>query len=120
MNMNINFPFQFNERGRTAGVGPDKHIRDMIEQVLFTAPGERVNRPTFGCGLRQLVFQPNSRELATATQFLVQGALQQWLGDLIQVDEVRLESNDSSLLVTIVYTNRRTGESQQEQFQRGI
>ncbi|MGD2087582.1 MAG: GPW/gp25 family protein [Candidatus Aminicenantes bacterium] len=119
MKTDINFPFGFNERGRTAETGTDKHIRDMIEQVLFTAPGERVNRPTFGCGLRQLVFQPNSEELATATQFLVQGALQQWLGDLIQVDEVRVESNDSSLEVTIVYTVLRTGESRKAQFQRG-
>lgn len=120
MNMNINFPFQFSERGRTADADTDKHLRDLIEQVLFTAPGERVNRPTFGCGLRQLVFQPNSQELATATQFLVQGALQQWLGDLIQVDEVKVESRDSSLEVTIVYTVLRTGESQKAQFQRGI
>ncbi len=119
MKTDINFPYRFNERGRTAEAGADKHIRDMIEQVLFTAPGERVNRPTFGCGLRQLVFQPNSQELATATQFLVQGALQQWLGDLIQVNEVLVESNDSSLVVTVVYTVLRTGESQKAQFQRG-
>ena len=66
----------------------DDHIRDLIEQVLFTAPGERVNRPNFGSGLLQLVFAPNSDELAAATQFLVQGALQQWLGDLIQVEGV--------------------------------
>jgi phage baseplate assembly protein W len=119
MNMNINFPFQFNQRGRTADADTDKHLRDMIQQVLFTAPGERVNRPTFGCGLRQLVFQPNSEELASATQFLVQGALQQWLGDLIQVDEVQVECNDSSLTVTIVFTIIRTRESQKVQFQRG-
>jgi phage baseplate assembly protein W len=119
MNMNINFPFRFNERGRTADTSTDKHIRNMIEQVLFTAPGERVNRPTFGCGLRQLVFQPNSEELATATQFLVQGALQQWLGNLIKVDEVRVESKDSSLMVTIVYTVLLTGEQQTANFTRG-
>ncbi len=118
MTMNINFPFRFSERGRTAHAANDKHIRDMIEQVLFTAPGERVNRPSFGCGLMQMVFQPNSAELAGATQFLVQGSLQQWLGDLIQVDEVRVESQDASLLVTVVYTVRRTQEQQQAQFKR--
>jgi phage baseplate assembly protein W len=118
--MNIDFPFHFDERGRTAGTDDDDHIRDMIEQVLFTSPGERVNRPTFGSGLMQLVFQPNSEELATSTQFLVQGALQQWLGDLIQVDQVQVESEDSSLRVTIVYTVRRTQQQQVAQFQRGV
>lgn len=117
--LNINFPFQFDTRGRTAAAGDEKHIRDLIEQVLFTSPGERVNRPTFGCGLMQLVFQPNSDELAATTQFLVQGALQQWLGDLIQADEVRVESEDSSLHVTIVYTIRRTGERKVAEFTRG-
>jgi len=117
--MNIDFPFQFDNRGRTAATDEDDHIRDMIEQVLFTSPGERVNRPTFGSGLMQLVFQPNSEELATSTQFLVQGALQQWLGDLIQVDQVQVESEDSSLRVTIVYTVRRTQQQQVAQFQKG-
>ena len=118
--MNIDFPFHFDERGRTAATDDDDHIRDMIEQVLFTSPGERINRPTFGSGLMQLVFQPNSEELATSTQFLVQGALQQWLGDLIQVDQVQVESEDSSLRVTIVYTVRRTQQQQVAQFQRGV
>jgi phage baseplate assembly protein W len=117
--MNIDFPFHFDQRGRTAATDDDDHIRDMIEQVLFTSLGERVNRPTFGSGLMQLVFQPNSEELATSTQFLVQGALQQWLGDLIQVDQVQVESEDSSLRVTIVYTVRRTQQQQVAQFQKG-
>ena len=86
---NIDFPFHFDTRGRTAQTDDDDHIRDLIDQVLFTAPGERVNRPTFGSGLMQLVFAPNSDELAATTQFLVQGALQQWLGDLIVVEAVR-------------------------------
>jgi phage baseplate assembly protein W len=118
--MNIDFPFHFDNRGRTALTDDDDHIRDMIEQVLFTSPGERVNRPTFGSGLMQLVFQPNSNELATTTQFLVQGALQQWLGDLIEVNDVDVESDDSTLLVTIKYTVRRTQQQQVAQFQRGV
>lgn len=118
--MNVNFPFRFNAQGSTAHAGSDKHIRDMIEQVLFTSPGERVNRPTFGCGLMQLVFQPNSSQLASATQFLVQGALQQWLGDLIQVDEVRVDSEHEQLRVTVVYTSLRTQEKQTAQFNRGV
>ena len=84
----LDYPFHFDTRGRTAETGDDAHIRDLIEQVLFTAPGERVNRPTFGSGLMQLVFAPNSDTLAATTQFLVQGALQQWLGDLIIVEAV--------------------------------
>ena len=118
--MNIDFPYHIDNRGRIAQIDDDGHLRDMIEQVLFTSPGERVNRPTCGCGLMQLVFQPNSSELATATQFLVQGALQQWLGDLIEVDDVQVQDQDSSLHVTISYTVRRSQERQVAQFRRRV
>ncbi len=118
--MNIDYPFHFDTRGRTAATGDDDHIRDMIEEVLFTSPGERVNRPDFGSGLMQLVFAPNSDELATATQFLVQGALQQWLGNLIQVEGVEVESQDSTLRVTITYLVRRNQQRQTAQFSREI
>jgi hypothetical protein len=118
--MQIDYPFHFDNHGRTAQTTDDDHIRDLIEQVLFTAPGERVNRPTFGTGLMQLVFAPNSDELATATQFLVQGALQQWLGDLIQIQAVQVESEESTLTVTVQYLVRRTQQSQVAQFSRGI
>ncbi len=118
-NLNINFPLKFDNRGRTAESGDEKHIRDMIEQVLFTSPGERVNRPTFGSGLMQLVFQPNSDELAATTQYLIQSALQQWLGDLIQVDEVKVENIDELLRVIVVYTIRRTGERKTALFNQG-
>lgn len=117
--MNVDYPFRFDGQGRTAGTGDEDHIRDLIEQVLFTAPGERVNRPDFGSGLQRLVFAPNSPELATATQFLVQGALQQWLGDLIEVNDVQVESDDSKLLVSVQYTVRRTQQTQTAQFTRG-
>ncbi|MCD4790097.1 MAG: GPW/gp25 family protein [Bacteroidales bacterium] len=118
--MNVKYPLQIDNRGRTAETDDENHIRDMIEQVLFTAPGERVNRPDFGSGLMQLVFQPNSSELVTTTQFLVQGALQQWLGDLIEVNEVEVESYDSTLQVTIKYTIRRTRQSLVAQFIRKV
>jgi phage baseplate assembly protein W len=117
--MNVDFPYRYDGTGGTASAGDDEHIRDLIEQVLFTSPGERVNRPDFGSGLQRLVFAPNSDELATATQFLVQGALQQWLGDLIQVDEVQVESEDAELRVTVQYTVRRTQEQQTAQFTSG-
>src|SRR5947199_7147952 len=108
--MNLDFPLHFDGRGRTAETDYESHIRDLIEQVLFTAPGERVNRPAFGSGLMQLVFAPNSDELAATTQFLVQGSLQQWLGDLIQVDAVQVANEDSRLFVSVQYTVRRSQE----------
>jgi phage baseplate assembly protein W len=118
--LDFNFPFAVDGRGRTARSVGDEHIRDLIEQVLFTSPGERVNRPTFGTGLMQLVFAPNSDELATAVQFLVQGALQQWLGDLIQVDSADVRVRDAAIDVTVVYQVRRTGEQQTTTFTRAL
>ena len=112
-------PFRFDSRGRTASADEDAHLRQLIEQVLFTAPGERVNRPTFGSGLMQLVFAPNSAELAAALQFLVKGALQQWLGDRVVVEEVRVASEDASLKVTVQYLSRRSQERQVVEFERG-
>ncbi len=117
--MNLDFPFTFGTSGRTSETTDDDHIRDLIQQVLFTTPGERVNRPDFGSGLSRLVFAPNSDELAAATQFLVQASLQQWLGDLIEVTEVQVESSDASLLVEVHYTVRRTQQQQVAQFSRG-
>lgn len=117
--MNITFPYQFDGRGRTAEATLNDHIRDMIEQVLFTAPGERVNRPDFGCGLLRLVFEPTSVEVATATQFLVQGALQQTLGDVIQINNVTVTSVDSQLTVVIEYMIRNSQQQQVATFVRG-
>lgn len=116
--MQIDYPFHFDERGRTASVDEEGHIRDLIEQVLFTAPGERVNRPTFGSGLLQLVFAPNSDALAATTQMTVQGALQQWLGDLIAVESVEVNSHDSTLEVQVQYVILRSQERRLEQFRR--
>ena len=112
----IDYPFHFDLQGRTARTDPDDHLRDLIEQVLFTAQGERVNRPTFGTGLRQLVFAPASDELASATRYLVQGALQQWLGDRITVEDVQTEVGEGSLTVTVRYAVRSTGERRADQF----
>src|SRR3989440_12988938 len=99
--MQIDYPFQFDGRGRTAETTDEDHMRDMIEQVLFTAPGERVNRPTFGSGVMQLVFAPNSDALAAATQIQVQSALQQWLRDLIEAGEVQVTKDDAALNVLV-------------------
>lgn len=118
--MQINHPFHISGRGRTAGADQDAHIRQMIEQLLFTSPGERVNRPDFGTGLRQLVFAPNSGELATATEFMIQGALQQWLGELIQVEAVTVKSSESTLDITVQYIVRRDQQRQVAQFSQEI
>jgi uncharacterized protein len=116
--LELAFPFHVDGRGRAAEATEDERIRQLIEQLLFTTPGERVNRPTFGSGLMQLVFAPNSDELATAIQFQVQGALQQWLGELIQVDTLEVESEDAVLRVTVRYVVRRTQQRQVAQFER--
>jgi phage baseplate assembly protein W len=116
---NIAFPYQIGGGGRTALATDDDHVRQMIEQLLFTAPGERVNRPPFGTALQQLVFAPNSPEVASATQFLVQGALQQYLGDLIVIEQVGVESQDATLTVTITYTIRRTQQRESATFVSG-
>ncbi|HMO60029.1 MAG TPA: GPW/gp25 family protein [Roseiflexaceae bacterium] len=116
--MQIRFPLQIDSRGRTATSDEDAHVRAMIEQVLFTSPGERVNRPTFGCGLDRLVFGGNSDELATATQFLVQSALQQWLGDVIHVEAVTVAADDAQLRVAVQYLVRRSQQRRVAQFVR--
>jgi uncharacterized protein len=114
----VDFPYGVDARGRTATTDDDDHVRDLIEQVLFTAPGERVNRPTFGSGLQQLVFAPNSAELAAATQLQVHGALQQWLGDAIEVESVDVEIDDAALRVTVGYVVRRTQQRRLAEFAR--
>jgi len=116
--MNLDFPFRFNSLGRTATTGHEDHVRDMIEQLLFTHPGERVNRPEFGSGLLQLVFSPNSPELAAALEFTVQASLQRWLGDVIEVETLEVTSADSTLRVDLRYVLRDSGESRVETFER--
>ena len=115
--MNLAFPFHFDSRGRSARCDDPRHVRDLIEQLRFTAPGERVMRPTFGTGVAQLLFAPNSPELAGATQMLVQSALQQWLGDRLTVQAVRVEAVDAALRVLVSY-RLRDGELVTESFER--
>ena len=116
--MNIDFPLHFDGRGRTASTDDDDHIRDMIEQLLFTNPGERVNRPDFGSGLLQMVFAPNSPELAAALQFTIQAALQNYLGDLIDLKALNVSAQESTLTVVVNYVVRRTQESRTDTFER--
>jgi phage baseplate assembly protein W len=114
--MNIDYPSHFDNRGRTALTGGDEHIRDMIEQFLFTNPGERVNRPDFGSGLLQTFFDSNSPELAAALQHTIQAGLQRWLGDLIDVQSLEVTSEESTVHVLVTYVVRRTNETRTEPF----
>jgi uncharacterized protein len=118
--MNIDYPFHFNSQGRSAVTSYPDHIRDMIELLLFTMPGERVNRPDFGSGLLQMVFEPNSPEIAATLQYLVQSNLQQYLGELIQLEDVSVDSRDASLTVTVRYQILQTQERRTEQFTRRV
>lgn len=118
--MNIDFPFHFDGRGRTAATGDDDHIRDMIEQLLFTSPGERVNRPDFGSGLLKMVFAPNSPELAATLQGLIQAAIQRWLGDLIELHNLEVKAKDSTLSLVVSYLVRRTNEVRTAEISRRV
>lgn len=117
--MNIDYPFHIDLLGQTAQTTDADHIRDMIEQLLFTNPGERVNRPDFGCGLLQAIFAPNSPELATALKFTTQAALQKWLGDVIEVKALDFTAEEATLRVSLQYAIRQTGEQRSDNFAIG-
>jgi phage baseplate assembly protein W len=114
----LDYPFRIDGRGRAAATDPDDHVRDLIEQVLFTSPGERVNRPDFGCGLKQLVFMPASDALAASTQQLVQGALMRWLEGIVTVEKVEARIGDGSVEVTVAYRRLDTGQPREARFVR--
>lgn len=112
------FPYKIDGRGRTAIANEEDHVKQLIQQVLFTSLGERVNRPTFGSGISQLLFAPNSNELAAATQFMVQGALQQWLGNIIHVEGVKISNEESTLHILVQYVIKRSQQRQEIEFIR--
>lgn len=117
---NFDFPLSIGGSGRTATIGTDAHIRDMLEQLIFTNPGERVNRPDFGSGVLQLVFAPNSPELAAALQFTLKAAIQRWLGDVVEVQDLEVTSRDSTLTIDLSYIVRRTNETRTASFTRNV
>jgi len=116
--INIDFPFAFDQHGRTATTDDDDHVRDMIEQLLFTSPGERVNRPDFGSGLLQMVFAANSPELAAALQFTMQASLQRYLADVISIGTLEVTADDSTLQVDLSYVVLATGDARSDTFTR--
>jgi uncharacterized protein len=117
--MNLNFPYQFDGRGRTGEAAIQDYVTQLVEQVLFTSPGERVNLPDFGSGMLQLPFALNSMEMAAATQFAVQGALQKWLGRYLKVQAVTASAVDAQLTVTVSYVLLNTDVTQVQTFVYG-
>jgi uncharacterized protein len=117
--LNVAFPYQFDGRGRTAEAAIADYVSQLVEQTLFTSPGERVNLPDFGSGLLQLPFAPNSQEMAAATQFAVQGALQKWLGSYLKVESVTASAQESALNVTVSYVLLATDVTQVQTFVYG-
>jgi phage baseplate assembly protein W len=118
--VDLAFPYSFDGTGNTArAADPAAHIAGMIEQILFTAPGERVNRPTFGSGTAQLVFEPNSDVLAAIQQQAIQSGLQQWLSDLIRVQSVTVTADEATLAVTVAYLVIASQQQLTEQFVYG-
>lgn len=116
----LDFPFSIDTRGRAALTDEDDHVRDLIAQVLFTAPGERVNRPEFGCGVKQLVFAPASDALAAATEQLIHGALLRWLEPVISVESVAVAVGDGSIEISVAYARRDTQERREEIFRQPV
>lgn len=114
----LDYPFGFDPRGRSRLTGAGDHVRDLIEQVLFTAPGERVNRPEFGTPIKDLVFEGLSDTLVATTEQMVHGALIRWLDTLISVDSVKVEAVESTLSVTIVYALRGQADRRTDVFER--
>jgi phage baseplate assembly protein W len=108
--MNIDFPWDYDSRGRTAETDYEEHVRDLLELLIFTDPGERVNLPGFGCGLRQLVFAPNSPELAAALQFTLEAAVLRELGDILSLESLQVRSEDAALRVEVQYLVLGTGD----------
>lgn len=105
------FPVRVDARGRSVLVGPDEHARELVNQVLFTAPGERVVRPTFGSGLDQLLFVPAGDALATATEATVRSAMARWLADVVEVRDVAVAHDEGRLTIEVAYRVLATGSS---------
>jgi len=117
--MPMQFPFVTDGRGCTASGADDDddYVQGLIEQVLMTSPGERANRPDFGCGLLAMTFAPGGDALQAALQATVQSGLQRWLSDYIQVQDVVVEFVDAAVNVTVQYIVRRTQQQQIATFQ---
>ena len=116
MSRNLTFPFHVGPLGQPRTSGRGANIRQQLEQVLFTIPGERVGRPDFGAGIQRFVFEKLSAELLAATEYQLTSTLRDHMQDVIVVEGVRLTAEDSTLFVDILYSLRDTGEEQAASF----
>ena len=101
----IDYPFAIDSGLGQLAIETDyaEHVEQLIKQVLFTNPGERINRPEFGCGIRRMVFAPNSQEAASLAQVTIYQALEKWLNTVVKVDEVEVTAQDEVLSIRIKY-----------------
>ncbi|MCP4709353.1 MAG: GPW/gp25 family protein [Planctomycetes bacterium] len=106
-NKTFGFPFAVTAAGRISATGGDEAIRGKIIQILFTAPGERINLPEFGCGLFNMVFEPNNDILAAAMEFTVGQALARWLKEDIIVDGVNVNAVEETVTIEIAYSKKQ-------------
>jgi hypothetical protein len=110
--MAISFPYRTDATGRTAAPSDAAaHVRELVELVLFTAPGERPMRPTYGTGVHQMVFAAAGDSAAAAVQQLVSGALQQWLSGWIEVQDVTVTGSGATLEIDVAYRLVSTGDA---------
>jgi phage baseplate assembly protein W len=117
--MDLAFPLRIAAQRRLADTDYASHVRDMIEQLIFTNPGERVNRPDFGSGLYQLIFAPNSPELAATIEFTMLAALQRYLGDIIDIAGLEVTAIDDALAIMVAYRILATDEQVVSRFLTG-
>ncbi len=119
--MHLEYPYRIDGAGRTATTDERRrYVRNLIEAVLFTSPGERVNRPEFGSGIRELLFDTNSEAIANATEFMVQSAIQRYLSELVVIESLEVTRNEGELRITLTYAMRDEAERVTETFGRAI
>jgi len=112
----LSIPFRLTTEGTVATEDVDVHVSQQIEQILFTAPGERVMLPTFGSGARDLVFAANNDVLAAAAEFTIAKALQQHMGRTILVNAVTVQTREETLQIDVIYTRTRDLQEQRVTF----
>ena len=116
----LHFPFQLGDLGTPRSAGHLQAIRQQLEQLLFTLPGERVNRPRFGCGVQRLVFGAATPESAAAAEYVLRVNVKEFMGEIVRLDAVRVTADDATLFVDILYTVIETGEEGAESFRRPL
>jgi uncharacterized protein len=120
MPRSLHYPFQLGDRGAPRTAGHTLAVRQQLEQLLFTLPGERVNRPRFGCGVQRLVFGGATPEAAAAAEYVIRLNVQQFLGEVLRVDAVKVSADEATLFVDILYQLLDTGEEHAETFRRPL